>query len=101
MAKFNLERIQDIINLGRQLAVGLRDMTFGDNFASSETTVTIAAGVTARLRHSLKVIPTRYIIVDQTGDGLVTRGATDWTDNHAYVINNGSVSVTITIIFLK
>jgi len=101
MAKFNLERIEDIVNLARQLAVGLRDMSFRDNFTSSETTVTISAGSEARIRHSLSIVPTRYIIVDQTGNGLVTRGPTTWTNKYAYLINNGAESVTITVIFLK
>ena len=99
--KFNLERIEDIINLTRQLAVGLRDLTLGDNFSSTESTVTIAAGIEAKIRHSLQVIPTRYIIVAQTGNGVLTNGTTANTVDHFYLLNNGEVSVTITVIILK
>ena len=99
--KVNLERIKDIVNLTRQLAVGLRDLTFADNFASTEIAVTIAAGVESRIRHSLQVVPTRYIIVNQEGNGLVTNGSTANTTNHLYLLNNGAVSVTITVVILK
>ena len=99
--KFNIERIEDIINLARQLAVGLRDLTFGDNFNSTEVSVTIPATSEARIRHSLQVVPTKYIIVNQEGNGLITNGTTDNTVDHLYLYNNGAVSVTITVIILK
>jgi len=99
--KINLERIKDVVNLTRQLAVGLRDLTFGDNFNSAEHEVTITATSEYRIRNSLNFIPTRYIIVNQTGNGLVTKGTTEWTSDYIYLYNNGGVSVTITVIFLK
>lgn len=99
--KFNLERIKDIVNLTRQLAVGLRDLDFTDNFTSFEKTVTISATTEARIRNELNIKPTRYIIVSQEGNGLITKGTTDWTDDFIYIYNNGSVTVTATIIFFK
>jgi len=36
----------------------------------------------------------------QTGNGLVTKGVTDWTAKHIYLKNNGAESVTITILIL-
>ena len=101
MAKFNIERIQDVINLTRELAVGLRDLTFSDNFAGTETEVTIAATSEAQIRHNLNKIPTRYIILSQTGNGLVTKGTTEWDSNFAYLYNNGATSVTIKVKILK
>lgn len=99
--KFNLERLEDIINLTRQLAVGLRDLTFGDNFTSFEVEVTIAATTEARIRNSLNSDVTRYIIVSQSGNGLVTKGSSTWSSDYVYLYNNGAVPVTLTIIFLK
>jgi len=99
--KFNLERLEDIINLTRQLAVGLRDLTFGDNFRSFEETLTISGTSEIRLRNQLKSIPSKYIIVSQTGNGLITKGTTAWNTDHLYIYNNGSVDVTITVIFFK
>ena len=101
MAKFNIERIENIINLTRQLAVGLRDLSFTDNFVNSEHTLTIPATSELKVRHSLNVTPTRYIITSQTGNGLITKGTTEWDDNFAYFYNNGATSVTITVNILK
>ena len=99
--KFNLERIEDIINLTRQLAVGLRDLTFGDNFKSFEITSDIAATTELKIRNQLSFVPTKYIIVSQTGAGQVTKGTSTWDENHLYLYNNGASSVTITVIFFK
>ena len=99
--KFNIERIEDIINLTRQLAIGLRDLTFGDNFKSFETEVVISATSEARVRNTLNLMPTKYIIVSQEGNGLVTKSDTLWNDNFLYLYNNGAEEVTITVIFLK
>ena len=99
--KFNLERLEDIVNLTRQLAVGLRDLTFGDNFTSFEETVTITATSEHRFRNQLNSIPSKYMIVMQEGNGLVTKGTSTWTDDFIYLYNNGAVSVTITVIFFK
>jgi 3-oxoacyl-(acyl-carrier-protein) synthase len=99
--KFNLERIKDIVNLTRQLAVGLRDLSFTDNFTSFETTLTVAATTEARIRNELSVKPTRYVVVSQEGNGLITKGTTEWTDNFLYLYNNGAASVTFTVIFFK
>ena len=99
--KFNLERIEDIINLTRQLAVGLRDLTFGDNFKSFETTIEISATSEAKIRNQLNIVPTKYIITSQTGAGQVTKGTTTWDDNYVYLYNNGGSAVTITVTFFK
>lgn len=99
--KFNLERIEDIINLTRQLAVGLRDLTFSDNFRGFEQEVTISATSEARVRNTLNFIPSRYIIVSQTGNGVVTKGTTEWSDDFLYLYNNGAVSVTVTVQFFR
>lgn len=101
MSKINLERLKDITNMAKQLAVALRTLTFSDNFDSYEEEITIAATSEARIRHDLNVTPTRYIIVSQSGNGLITKGTTDWTENFAYFYNNGGVSVTVKIVILK
>lgn len=98
--KFNIERLQKISQLTRNLAVGLRNITFGDNFNSFETTVTIGAGLETRIRNPLTLQPTRYIIVSQKGNGLITKSGT-WSNEHVYLTNNGAVEVTATIIFFE
>ena len=99
--KFNIERIKDIVNLTRQLAVGLRDLSFTDNFTSFEVELEIPATTELRVRNLLSIEPTRYIIVSQTGNGLITKGTTDWDDNFLYLYNNGAVTITIKVIFFK
>lgn len=99
--KFNLERLRDFAKLTRELAVGLRDLTFADNFRSFEKVVTIAATTEEQIRNELSFIPTRYIIVSQEGNGLITKGTTEWSSNFLYLYNNGAASVTATVIFFR
>ena len=99
--KFNLERIKDVVNLTRQLAVGLRDLTFSDNFKSYEEEIVIPATTEYRVRHDLKIIPSGYIIKAQSGNGLITKGTTEADSDYYYLYNNGAVTVTLTIIILK
>jgi len=66
-----------------------------------EATVTISATSELAIRNELTFIPTRYIILSQTGNGLITKGTTDWTSDYVYLYNNGAVSVTVTIFFMK
>jgi hypothetical protein len=89
------------VNLTRLLAVGLRDLSFTDNYVSFEETIVIPATSEFRVRNSLNVEPSRYIIVSQEGNGLITKSTTEWTDDFLYLYNNGSVTVTITVIFFK
>lgn len=100
--KFNLERLREIKELVRLLAIGLRDLDFANNFRSFETTVTISATSESQIRNELSFKPTRYIIVSQEGNGLVTKSPnTTWTDDFLYMYNHGAASVTVTIIFLR
>ena len=99
--KFNLERIEDIINLTRQLAVGLRDLSFGDNFRNMKAEITIPATSEAQIRNTLNFIPGEYIIVSQTGNGVITKGTTEWSNDFLYLYNNGAIDVTITVRFFK
>lgn len=99
--KFNLERLKDIVNLTRQLAVGLKNLTFEDNMASYSEEITIPATTEYRVRHNLKITPTGYIIKEQSGNGLITKGTTEADSNYYYLYNNGAESVTLTVIILK
>lgn len=99
--KFNIERIREIADLVKEMAIGLVDLQFIHNFRGFEKEVTIPATSEAKIRNELDFIPARYIIMDQTGNGLVTRGSTPWDGNYLYLYNNGSVSVTITVQFLR
>lgn len=101
--KFNLETLQDLTRLTRELAQGLLKLDFLDNFESFETTVTIPSSTTGyQIVNELSFIPSKYIITSQEGNGLITKSAsTDWTINYLYLDNNGSADVTLTVIFMR
>lgn len=89
----------------KDVTSGLRRLTFGDNFQSFEVTVTIQAGAQATIVNGFtgvipSAIPTKRIIVRQTGNGVITDGPQAWTADFVYLTNNGAGPVTITVIFL-
>jgi hypothetical protein len=99
MAVFRLEGLKDIGSLVKELANGLRNLTF-TNFKSFEWSGTIAASSSVTIRNLLTQVPKKYIIVSQEGNGLITKDSTNtWTTNSLYLQNNGLVDVTITVVF--
>lgn len=52
------------------------------------------------IRNTLTFIPTRYIILSQEGNGLITKTDT-WTRKYLYLKNNGLEKVTLKVMFLK
>lgn len=102
MAKFNIERLRDVGRLVKELAIGIVDLNFADNFVSFEKELVISATSEARIRNELQSIPKKYIITSQMGNGLVTKSSTtSWDSDYLYLYNNGSNEVTITVVFIK
>lgn len=103
MAKLRTAVLTDITKLVKELGVVLKDLTFLDNFTSfQKKDVTIAANTEEKIRNELNVIPTKMLIVKQTGNALVTAGDTSWDSNYVYVKNHDSSnSATVTIIFIR
>jgi len=99
MAKFNIEKIKDIVNLTRNLAVNLRNLTFDDNFRGFKATLTISSGSEGRIRNQLNFVPTEYIVTSIDGDAVISKGTSEWDSNYLYLYNNGASSVTITVRF--
>jgi hypothetical protein len=99
--KFNFDLLRDIKELLRHLKTGMSSLEFGDNFNCQESTITILASSSGTIQNSLSFIPTKYIIVSQTGNGLITKSSTAWTLNNLYLYNNGAVSVTATVLFFR
>lgn len=100
--KFRIEAIKNFHNLVKELALGLRDITFTDNFRSFEWSGTLSASVTNYpIKHSLTVTPTKYIIVHQTGNAVITAGSTAWDSNFVYMTNNTATDAVVTIIFFR
>lgn len=99
--KFNIENLKDIRKLAKELAVGLRRLAFNDNFEGFEVKLTIPASSTITVRNQLSFIPSRYIILSQEGNGLITKSSTAWTLNYLYFDNNGSNEVTTTMYIMR
>lgn len=73
-------------------------LTFDENFTSFlAENIIIDAGNTAEISNPLRVIPNERYIVRQTGNGVITDGT--WDINTIRLVNNGSVSVTISVRF--
>lgn len=99
--KFRIEGLKSFASLIKELALGLRRLDFINNFESFEVSVEISATSEAQVRNQLKFIPSRYIIVSQTGNGLVTKSTTEWDLNYLYLYNHGASTVNVTVIFLR
>lgn len=100
--KFSLEGARDLYALIRGLTVGLKRLSFEDNFESFKIeNVEIPANSEIAIGNKLTYIPSKYIITSQTGNGLITKGTTSWTTSALYVKNNGAETVKVNISFLR
>jgi hypothetical protein len=99
--RFNIENLKEIRKLVKELAVGLRRLAFKDNFEGFEVDITIPASSTISVRNQLPFIPSRYIILSQMGNGLVTKSTIAWTLDFLYFHNNGAAEVTVKIFVMR
>lgn len=99
--KFSLENLFDFKQLIRHLSAGLERLSFKDNFEGFEAIVTIPASSEVKVRNQLNFIPTKYIITQQRGNGLVTAGDTKWDANFLYMKNHGASQTIVTLQFLR
>jgi len=99
--KFNLGSAKDLKELAKKLMAGLTKLNFEDNVEHQllEDKV-IIAGSTVSIENKLTFIPSKYIIVSQEGNGLVTKTGT-WTNKTMYLKNNGAQNVTISVLFMR
>lgn len=100
--KFNISGIKDISGLIRILLVGLSRLSLTDNFESFEVQdIEITSGSEITIQNKLTYIPSKYIILRQKGNGLVTQSDKAWTFKDIYLFNNGPDNVTVSIIFMR
>tara|TARA_Y100000114_G_scaffold157282_1_gene188830 strand:+ start:7874 stop:8197 length:324 start_codon:yes stop_codon:yes gene_type:complete len=106
--KFNLTTAKTVVDLVKQLKLGLGKLSLEDNVEGftvkdlklipfdsvnpEETIVTI--------QNKLTFVPKQYIITSQVGNGLVTKTGS-WTQSQLYLKNNGDEEVIITIFFMR
>lgn len=100
MAKFNIENLKELGRLVKELAVGLRDLKFTDNFTSFTYSGTITTSGTNLVRNQLNSTDIRYIVTSNDGDGTINKGAT-WDANYISFKNNGSIDAEVEIIIFK
>jgi hypothetical protein len=79
-------------------------LTFVDNFRAWETTQTIAANTEVAIPNAFQngAIPTKWIVSDHRGNGIVVRGDTEWTSDYVFLKNRSATdSVTVTVLFFR
>lgn len=86
-------------------ATQLRRLTFEDNFESAEVELSIAAStevtITNPFRRSGR-IPSKWIIVDDRGSGILKKGSATWTVDLLSFQNVSSLStVDATVLLLR
>ena len=100
--KFNISTISNLSGLVKSLVTGLTKLTFEDNFESFEAQdIEIALGETVSIRNELTFIPSKYIIVKQIGNGIVTTTTERWTLKKVNLTNHGPDPVTVSVIFTR
>jgi hypothetical protein len=102
VAKFRIEIIKEFKAVIKELATGLRNLSFSDNFQSFEYNGIISANTEEKIRNQLTFKPSKYIITHQVGNALVTAGDTEWDNNFVYIKNHDATNAaTIKITFLR
>lgn len=111
--KFNLSTVSVLSSLTKALSDGLRKLSFDDNFESftvedviittyDDTDAESVQGTTAVIQNRLTFVPTKYIIVRQKGNGMVSIPDTNqWNSKELFLINYGPDDVTISVTFMR
>lgn len=101
MSKFNIiEQLNNLKEIAREISIRMRKLTFSDNFESFEVDLTISASSISTIRNRLTKTPTRYIIVSNDGDGVISKSS-PWNQSYISFKNNGSVEATVKIIVME
>jgi len=96
--KFSFLQSKTMDSLKRLLDQGLRKLTFEDNFFSTVREITVPAGQEIQVPHDLNVVPKYYILGTQDAEGTLLKGDLDWTTSFITIKNNGSNTITATIV---
>ncbi len=106
--KFSLNLARNLRQLALELSAGLKRLDFVENFSAFEIEdITINDQTQTpgdyKIRNQLDpIIPQRMIIVKQTGNALVTAGATAWSSDFVYLRNHSTTTdAIVSVIFFK
>jgi hypothetical protein len=94
--------------LKNQLAASIKDMVWGltklsflDNFESFQVEVEIPRYSEVTIRNKIQQIPSGYLILRQSGNGVIIDGDTPWTNQLVYLKNTAGLDASVKVIFLR
>lgn len=79
----------------------LKALSFQSNFNGYIATVSIPATTEVRISHFLGVTPKWRVILRQEGNGVISDIPSGWNDSFITLRNNGSVTVTVTVLIAR
>ena len=100
--KIGISNSKTLESLTRSLEVILSRLSLIDNFESFEVQdIEITSSTEVTIGNKLTTIPSKYIVVGQTGHGVISKGDTQWTAKYLYIKNNGPDTVKVSIVFIR
>lgn len=100
--RIGISNAKSLSSLTRLLETILGRLSLIDNFESFEVQdIEITSGDEVTIGNKLTTIPSKYIVVGQIGNGVISKGDTQWTTKYLYIKNNGPDTVKVSIIFLR
>lgn len=100
--KIGISNSKSLEKLVRALEIVLSRLSLIDNFESFEAQdIEITSGSEVTIGNKLTSIPSKYILVGQTGHGVISRGDTSWSQQYLYLKNNGPDTVKVSVVFMR
>lgn len=100
--RIGISNAKSFSSLTRLLETILGRLSLIDNFESFEVQdIEITSGDEVTIGNKLTTIPSKYIVVGQTGNGVISKGDTQWTAKYLYIKNNGPDTVKVSLIFMR
>ncbi len=84
--------VTELNSVLRELYIGLRALTFNENFLCFEWEGEILAGEEVRIIHTLGATPSRFQIISAEGNCLLVKGDTSPSSTEFYIKNVATTS---------
>jgi hypothetical protein len=98
----DLDKVIERLNLTIEyLNYIMKSLSFSANFNGYVATATIPATSSVKIQHFLGVKPKYRLILNQTGNGVITDIPSEWTDKVISLYNNGASEVTVTLLIAR
>lgn len=102
--RFSFKSRTTLEDLLGELRIGMRRLSFAENFYSFEWTGTIAAATEVSIQNLFRdgTIPSKWVVTDVQGSNTVVRGDTAWDGKRLYLKNvSATDDSTLTVSFFK